>query len=261
MLALLALVAASFTLTSHTDIEVARNQANATEARALADSGVVRAIVGLGDPDPTKRWIADGRAYRWHFGDGDVAISMIDESGKINLNAAPRDVLESLFRYTGAGDALSGDLVDAVLDRRARIGQPVNTQPFIAPEDVQTLPGMTATLYYRLAPLVTVYGQSGGVNPMVASRDVLRALPDADPAEIDAFLAARAAAGAPGAVTPTPPMSVSRYLAASSNGIVMIRAEATTTTGASFVREATIALRSNVSAPFITEAWKQVLVP
>jgi general secretion pathway protein K len=262
ILALLALVAASFTLTSHTDIEIARNQVAGTEARQLADSGVARAIVGLNDPQPARRWVADGRPYRWRFGDGEVAISVVDESGKINLNAAPREALESAFRSAGAGDALSGDLADAVLDRRQGASHLTsNGQAFIAIEDLQTLPGMTAPLYYRATLLFTVYGQSPGVNSMVAARDVLLALPDADPGEIDSFLADRAAAREPGAgaIPPTPPLSVARYLSGGMTGIVTISARATTATGAVFVRAATITLQSNAATPFITDAWKQLL--
>lgn len=259
MLALLALVAASFILTSHTDVEIARNQVESTDARELADSAVVRAFLGLDDPDPAKRWAADGRVYNWRFGGGEVTISIADESGKINLNAAPRDVLESAFHYAGAGDALSGDLADAVLDRRQTpSGLPGNTQAFIASEDLQTLPGMTAALYDRAAALFTVFGQASGVNAMIATRDVLLALPNADVDEIDSFLAARAAASEPGAVPPTLPMSVAPYLAGGTIGIVTIHARATTATDAVFVREATITLQSSPAVPFITDAWRQI---
>lgn len=263
MLALLALVVAAFTLTSHSDIQLARNQVDAARARELADAGVTRAIVGLNDPDPTRRWIADGRPYSWRFGDGAVVISIRDEGGKINLNAAPQEALQSAFTYAAAGDDLGASLAQAVIDRRQALPGRGNTDPaFTVMEDLQTLPGMTAPIYYRATALMTVYSQSSGVNPMTASRDVLMALPNADPNEIDEFLAARAAQGTPGALPPEPPLSISRYLAEGQSSTVTIRAQATTDTGAVFIRIATITLQANGTQPFVTKAWSQeIAVP
>lgn len=263
MLALLALVVAAFTLTSHSDIQLARNQVDAARARALADAGITRAVIGLSDPDPTRRWLADGRSYDWLFGGGRIAIAIKDEGGKISLNQAPPEALQSAFAYAGASDDLSASLAEAVIDRRqALLGHPNTGPAFAAMEDLQTLPGMTAQLYYRAAPLLTVFSQSAGVDPMTASRDVLMALPGADANEIDGFLAARAAQGTPGALPPAPPISIGRYLDQGQSGTVTIRAKATTDTGAVFIRTATITLQANGTQPFVTQAWSQeIAVP
>jgi general secretion pathway protein K len=260
MLALLALVIAGFTLTSHTDIQLGRNQVDSARARALADAGVARAVIGLNEPDAAHRWLADGRPYDWRFGGGDVAISIQDEGGKINLNAASEEVLKSAFAYIGAADDLGASLAQAIVDRRAptSLEEPATNGPaFAVMEDFETLPGMTPQIYYRIAPLVTVYGQSELVDMLTASRDVLLALPDADPNEIDEFLAARATQGTPDAEPLPAPLSVRRYLTQGSSGTVTIRARATTDTGAVFIRDATIRLQGDAAHPFITQAWRQ----
>jgi general secretion pathway protein K len=259
MLALVALVVAGFTLTSRSDIQLARNQAEAGRARELADAGVTRAIIALSQSDPARRWIADGRPYVWRFGGGEIAISLQDENGKISVTTGPQEMLQSAFAYAGADDNTAADLAQTVIDRRQPSLDRSNTAPaFTTIEDLQTLPGMTARIYYRAAPLMTVYSQSPGVDPNTAPRDVLLALPNADPNDIDNFLAARAAQGQ-GGLPPTPPLSLGRYFSPEQSGTLTIRAHATTDTGAVFVRQATVTLQDNGTQPFVTQMWRQEL--
>ena len=257
MLALLALVVAGFTLTSRSDIQLARNQVEAARARELADAGVTRAIVALSQPTAANRWVGDGRPYVWHLGGGEIAISLQDENGKISILAAPQEMLQSAFTYAGADDTAAADLAQAIVDRRRpSLDHPSTAPAFTTIEDLQTLPGMTAQLYYRVAPLMTVYSQSPGVDPNTAPRDVLLALPNADPNDIDNFLAARATQGQ-GGLPLVPPLSLGRYFSAEQSGTVTIRAHATTDTGAVFVRQATVTLQDNGSQPFVTQMWRQ----
>jgi general secretion pathway protein K len=214
----------------------------------------------LNEPETARRWLADGRTYDWRFGGGDVAISIEDEGGKINLNAASEDVLKSAFAYVGAADDRGASLAQAIVDRRApmTLEEPPTRGPaFAVMEDFETLPGMTPQIYYRIAPLVTVYGQSELIDMLTASRDVLLALPDADTNEIDEFLAARATQGTPDAQPLPAPLSVRRYLMQGSSGTVTVRARATTDTGAVFIRDATIRLQGDAAHPFVTQAWRQ----
>lgn len=257
MLALIALVIAGFTLTSRSDIQLARNQVEATRARELADAGVTRAIIALSQSEAARRWVADGRPYVWHFGSGDIAISLQDENGKIGINAAPQEMLQSAFAYAGADDKTAADLAQAVIDRRRpSLDHPDAAPAFMTIEDLQTLPGMTAAIYYRAARLMTTYSQSPGVDPNTAPRDVLLALPNADPNDIDNYLAARAA---PGGLPLMPPLSLGQYFTPEQSGTLTIRAQATTDTGAVFIRQATVTLQDNGIQPFVTQMWRQEL--
>jgi general secretion pathway protein K len=271
MLLLLSLLAASFVSTSRADLEIARNDVESARARALADAGVARAVLALGVNDPAARWHADGTLYRWAFGGGAITVAIVGEGGKIDLNAAPPEMLASLFRRLGAGDELSQRLTQEALDRRAArlAAQPVldpstpviepNAPAFAAIEDLGQLAGMTAPLLHAALPLVTVLSQRPTVDPTVAPREVLLALPGADAAEIDAFLAdrARQAQGAP--VAAAPPASVANYLAPGAVPAVTVRAAAATDTGARFVREALVVLRDPQGAPFVARSWAQGL--
>jgi general secretion pathway protein K len=267
MLLLMSLLAAAFVATTRSDLAIARNDVESARARALADAGVSRAVLALAEPNPTLRWRVDGTSYRWAFGGGTVAISIFSEGGKIDLNAAPYEVLESLFRHVGAGAAAAG-LAQAVLDRRQAqpMSQPADNdgatidpgQPaFASIEDLGALPNMTAPLLHAVQPLVTVYAHVPSVDPNAASREVLLALPGADVGEIDAFLGARAQQAQGGTVPAPPPASIARYLAPAAASAVTIRVTATTDTGAVFVREALVQMRDAQGTPYVVKSWTQ----
>src|SRR5262249_8231749 len=94
------------------------------------------------------------------------------------------------------------------------------------------------------------------VDPNTAPRDVLLALPNADPNDIDNFLAARAAQSQ-GGLPLMPPLSLGRYFTPEQSGTLTIRAHATTDTGAVFVRQATVTLQDSGIQPSVTHMWRQ----
>jgi general secretion pathway protein K len=271
MLLLMGLLAAAFVSTTRSDLAAARNAVESARARALADAGITRAAIALSEADPNFRWRVDGTPYRWAFGGGTVTVAMVGEGGKIDLNAAPPAVIESLFRYAGAGDAAI-DLAQAVVDRRL---PPTGTQAstddqatidpnepgFAAIDDLGGVPGMTAPVLHAVLPLVTVLSQASTVDANAAPRDVLLALPGADPAEIDAFLDARAQQAQGSGVPAAPPASIAQYLGPVAVSAVTIRAAAATDTGAVFVREALVVMRDAQGAPFVVKRWAQGIAP
>jgi general secretion pathway protein K len=267
MLLLLSLLAAAFVSTSRSDLAIARNDVESARARALADAGIARAAVALSESDPHFRWRVDGTPYRWQFGGGAITVSITGEGGKIDINAAPLEVLASLFRSAGAGDD-AARLAQSVLDgREARLAaQPAaderamidpNQPAFATIDDLGGLPGMTAPLLHALLPLVTVQSRVPTVDPNVAPREVLLALPGADADEIDVFLDARAQQAQGNAVPAPPPSSIARYLSPVAISAVTIRAAATTDTGAVFVREALVVMRDAQGSPFVVRRWAQ----
>ncbi len=141
---------------------------------------------------------------------GAVRVHMSDETGRIDINTAPPVVLAALLRSVGAGE--DADTIAQAIDAwRARDqadqaqaaaqskpkGQsttPATDNGFRSFTDLRQLlqiPGMRREWLGAILPLTTVFG-SDKVNALTASADVLAALPNAGPAQIDAFLGARA---------------------------------------------------------------------
>lgn len=59
-------------------------------------------------------------------------------------------------------------------------------------KDLGDIPGITADVYERIEPAVTLYSQSAAVSPALAPAEVLRVLPGFDEQKIEETLSARA---------------------------------------------------------------------
>src|SRR5262249_14762937 len=108
-------------------------------------------------------------------------------------------------------------------------------------------------IYRRLAPSITVFSRSPGVNAQLASREVLLAIPGATTEMVDDYIARREAARAAGQPLPAFPQ------AAGVSGFTMvasIRSEARLDDGPACAREAVPALRPAPRRPVTFLAWR-----
>jgi general secretion pathway protein K len=326
VLMLLSLVAASFTRTTRTEVNLTRNLIENARAEALADAGAYRAVLGLlapqtedlsgegieslirlgaespttarqgaeegpgaggeaGTPSPeaafTEAWRVDGTIYAWAFGGGEVRISIQDEGGKIDLNAAPDELLRGLFfaatwigldgEAVGLDEAEADALTDAVRDfadpddltrlngaedgdyEAAGLPWGAKDAPFAAVEELQQVLGMTPPLYEAVAPALTVHTRSKGIDASSAPREALLALPGSEAVAVDLHLAARAEA--PKGAGPEF-VGAKGFTARSRRRIYTVHTEARAASGAVFAREAVVQLGGREQG-FTVLAWKQ----
>jgi general secretion pathway protein K len=281
VLALLSVIAAGLVSQTHAELQIARNMKETAQARALAEGGVFLAIPHLLDPSLETKWQPDGQERIVEYGGGTIRIALQDEAGRIDLNAAPDELLAGLFAVLGVGSEETTRLVDAIADwkdsgdlhrlngakrddyRRAGLPWVPRNGPFEAVEELRLVLGMTPALYARALPLVTIYSQNARVNPATASAEVLQALPGARPAEIARFVQARDRAEAERAQTgrvlaPLPPMTgLEQFLAPGPSRVVTIRSEGQTPGGGLFVREAVVDMTGKADNPYVFLAWRK----
>src|SRR5258706_14843407 len=219
---LLLVVASSFILERRSETLVVRNSASMARAEAIADAGVNRAVFEIYRIGPSaEQWKPDGTAYDWSFDGAAVKVEIRDESAKIDINTAPDLLLRGLFVSAGVADDEAVKLVDAILDwrdadslkrpngaeepeyRAAGLSYRPANAPFQAIEELQLVLGMRPDIYRRIAPSITVFSRQPGVNPQLASREVLLALPGVTTELVDDYIARREAARAAG--QPLPP--------------------------------------------------------
>ena len=124
--------------------------------------------------------------------DDEITFTLEDAEGKISLNAAPREIFDTI-------DSLSFTTVSAILRRR---GGPLGSDdptPFLAIDEARFLEGVDDSDWYGsehrpgLRDLFTIYGD-GRVNVNTAPREVLEALPEFDPAAAATIISYRAGA-------------------------------------------------------------------
>ena len=224
-------------------------------------------------------WRTDGTFYGWRFGGGAARISIQDEAGKIDLNRAPDELIQGLFVAIGVEEAEAQARTAAITDfrdpddlthvggaededyRAAGLAYGPKNAPFEAVAELQQVLGMSREVYARAAPALTVHSRSKGVDVTKAPPDVLRALPGVDPAAIQAFSqrpeGQKGQARLAGARITTLPGLGRKYAARSQGQVFTIRAEATTQTGAVFVREAVVSLKGDRQRLFRILAWRR----
>ena len=116
---LLTVIAAGFAYSMRTEALAARNAVALAQARALADGAISRVAFELMRPRTVaETWASDGAVHYWEEGGATIAANAVDESGKIDLNAASDALLKNLFQTAAGVDAdTAARLVDAIGDR------------------------------------------------------------------------------------------------------------------------------------------------
>ena len=270
---LLTVIAAGFAYSMRTEALAARNAVALSQARALADGAVSRVTFELMRPrNANEAWASDGVVHYWQDGDTLIAANALDESGKIDLNAAPDALLKNLFQTAAGVDAdTAARLVDAIDDwktpgdakrpqgakapdyQAAGLSYAPPNAPFETIAELQRVLGMTPALYAAVADSLTVLSQQPGVNPAYASRAVLLALPNATPEVVDAYIAQRN--DALGQHLPLPAFPIAA--GAGATNVWRIRAEATTADGVTFIREAAMRPGGDLLHPVTILMWQE----
>lgn len=275
MLALLSVIAGSLVYTTRTELAIAGNVVSMAQAEAAADAGIHKAIGELLSPRPTdpQSWKANGLVHFWEFGAARLAVTITDEGGKIDLNAADPQLLRNLFISRGLDESAADSLIDSLADWRdpdslkrlhgaekedyiaagLKYG-PANSN-LTAIEELRQVLGMNDALYAMVVPLVTVFSGQPGINPASAAREVLLTLPGANRAMVDAYVSERQTAAEQGLQPPMFPLAAP-YLSGANVTAVTIQATAVMSDNANFSREAVVRLTGDRSAPFAVLAWR-----
>ena len=270
---LITVIASAFIVERRTEAMVIGNSVSMARAEALADAGIQRAVFEIyrNDNSP-EAWKRDGSRYTMQMDGVPVSVEIRDESAKIDINTAQDQLIRGLLLVSGLPDDEANRVLDAMLDwrdpddlKRANGAEepdykaaglpykPANG-PFQAIEELQLVLGMRPELYRRIAPYITVYSRSPSVNPQLATREVLLAIPGATPEIVDDYVARREAAraaGQPPPVFPRPAIVTGFTMVAS------IRSEARLDDGTVFAREAVAILRPAPRKPVTFLAWRQ----
>lgn len=278
IIALLTVIASSFTYSLRTETKLAASAVERAQARALAEAGVQYAAWQVLRPDASQEadqaWPTDGSERIWPFGQGQVRIAVVDTGGKIDLNHAERRLLGGLLTSAGVTEETLDKLLDAIEDwrdpddlrrvngaeqddyRGAGLTPGPKNAPFESVEEVQQVLGMTPELYSRIAGSLTVFSMQAGVNAAKAPAPVLRALPDVDPQVIEDYLALRADYAARG-LPPPPPPGLGPYLSGGGGVAYDITVVVQLNSGVLASVEAVVTQARQAGQPYRLLAWRE----
>jgi general secretion pathway protein K len=244
VLSLLTIMAGSFALSMRREASITAGIKNNAQAMAVAESGIALAEMMLQNPDPDKRWRADGSIYEIIATDAKVRVRLLAEAGKIDINKADQALLEGLMIYAPVDAEQKLRLVSAILDWRdaddlvhingaekkeyqdAGLSyQPAN-KPFQSIEELQMVLGMNKSVFLQLEPLITVYSGQPHVTMQLAAKEVLQLILGLDTDQVDSYIASRLNSAINNLPVPTSPSSAGQNNAAGQNNVLTLISEA-----------------------------------
>lgn len=150
--ALLAIIAATVLSTARSDAVLTANRQAIAEAELAAEGGLRSAIFRhLADPAPA--WQDHGSVFEWRVPGAAIRAKLLDESGRVDLNAAEARTLAAVIAEAGADTATAQGIARRIV--AARGGN--DAQPFRSTDVLVHTDGVTPALMSALAPLVTVH--------------------------------------------------------------------------------------------------------
>lgn len=236
VLVLLSLIASNLSLGSRSFSRQVFNAEQGTRAALAADAGISWALWSLQQPGMAG-WLADGEAHRMMLDEFEIVVVLQDESGKLDLNAAPSELLDALLVPMLEDSRQRAALVAAIEDWRdsddlvrlngAEIEQyqaagrdigPAN-RAFENLSELQGVLGMTPEIYRALAQQLTLVTRSRTINPRVAPFAVLMALPNASRGVVRDYIEQRREAWRDGLPQPELPFDAEPYVGERRSGV------------------------------------------
>jgi general secretion pathway protein K len=147
--------------------------------------------------------------FNFRAGKADVAVQFGPENARIDLNAAPKELLAGLFSALGArreAEYLAERIIawrtprnaeaaakqdETIIYRSAGLPYGPREAPFAHVYELGLVAGMPAELARQAAPLVTVHSGSAPFNAVEASAELIAAIPGVTPEQLPLLLAAR----------------------------------------------------------------------
>ena len=145
--------------------------------------------------------------FNFRAGQANVAVEFQTEAARIDLNAAPKELIAGLFIALGiepdqaqiyAGRIVGwrtpvrkGEDTEAPAYRAAGLGYAPRHAPFPHVDELSLVVGVPAPLVDRVLPFMTIYSGRAQVNILDAAPEVIAALPGLSPERLNAVLAQR----------------------------------------------------------------------
>lgn len=195
LIALMTALVGAFAMTARIEHLQGKVLSRGVVADQAARAGLEYAMTRVTDIDQTRQWLPDGRDYTWRFNDAEVKVKIVDETGKVDLNAADLTLLAGLIQAVGATRDDARKIAAAILDWRdpdslsqaeggaedpqyAADERPYGAKdgPFETVPELELVLGMTPELFAKMVPHLTVYSGQPQPNQAYASGEVLTAM-------------------------------------------------------------------------------------
>lgn len=263
---LIALLVVSFMTTGRLRLQTASNIASATQGAYIAEGVIGLAALALLEERDTaaaqgpNARIHDGAPKYCVFDGAAVSLSVEDESGKVDLNAASPELLQATLVALGLDDDAAEPVAKAIVAYRTApgdIGQsriaPASDKPFGPKQalfetimELDQVSGVSPALFRDLLPFVTVHSRNPGVDTRSSPPALFAALTGAPPAIVQSLRAAPY----PNSLNREDARFPANFKQAGESGAYLIHVEALLATGQTVAKEAILDTRPPNGKPF-----------
>jgi general secretion pathway protein K len=147
-------------------------------------------------------------SFRFRLDNVDALVTFTSEAARLDLNAAPKEMLANLFEVLGAEQRAASDIADRIVGWRsapkanatdneealylaAGFGYGPRGAPFAHVNELSLVLGVSPELAERALPFVTVFNRSPEIDVLIAPPEVIAALPGMTPERLSDFLKQR----------------------------------------------------------------------
>jgi general secretion pathway protein K len=207
LLAALAALATIFSVYLSNSARALALNDTAVQAQALVSAGVELAAYRLQLAGEDAR-PAQG-SFRVRLNGAEISVSFVSEAARVDLNAAPKELLGGLLSALGANEDEAREGADRIIAWRTKPAEetagnedalyqaagrsyPPRQAPFAHVDELGLVLGLTPALVERALPFVTVFSGASGVDVLNAAPEVIAALPGMTPLILKQFLGDRA---------------------------------------------------------------------
>lgn len=169
---LLSLMFAGFSYAVRTETAITTQLVNTSKTKSAANAGLQLAVQRLLQQKEER---LDDHIIEVpdEFNGVKLQVSIVNESGRIDLNQASEELLIMLFQNHVSSDEELYTVVDSLLDWR---DDEVNNREFETVNDLMQIKGMTIDLMNAVRPMVTVYSGENRVTPHLSPPNLLQLL-------------------------------------------------------------------------------------
>jgi general secretion pathway protein K len=207
-LALLASIYATYVIDSAAGFAPYESRFRAEALATAAVELVAYQLMPAGAPHPSHG------QFDFRMGQASISVTFSSEAARIDLNAAPKELLSGLFNVLGVESEqaqsyanriiswrtapAAGDDSEAAAYRHAGLKYAPRGARFPHVGELSLVVGLPARVIERALPFVTVYSGRAQINILDAEPEVIAALPGLTPDRLSTVLAARRSARADG---------------------------------------------------------------
>jgi general secretion pathway protein K len=156
-------------------------------------------------------------SFRFKLDNADALVTYTSEAGRVDLNHASKEMLDALFEVLGVEEKAASQLADRIVGWRtqpksdgtanappdpgkdegalylaAGLNYVPRGGPFAHVNELSLVLGATPAIVERVLPFVTVFSKSADIDVLLASPEVIAALPGMTPEVLNGFLKQRA---------------------------------------------------------------------